>query len=114
VEPRNATILVHVGTVHLMAGDRQRAREAFEAALAASPDSARAHSSLGFLDAEDGRSTEALEHWRRALALDPRERDALLALGELLRRRGRPAEARIYLELLARSAAGAPAPAGRR
>jgi len=100
-EPRNPMILVDVGTVHLMAGERKGAREAFEAALAVHPDVARAHSSLGFLAAEDGRTDEALEHWRRALALDPRERDALLALGALLRRRGRAAEARIYLELAA-------------
>jgi tetratricopeptide (TPR) repeat protein len=102
-EPRNAMILVDIGTVHLIARDEQRGREAFEAALTLNPGVARAHSSLGFLLAEHGRADEALEHWSKALALDPRERDALLALGMLLRRRGRAAEARAYLELFVAS-----------
>jgi tetratricopeptide (TPR) repeat protein len=110
MEPRNGTILVHVGTVHLMARDEKRAREAFEAALALNPGVARAQSSLGFLAAEHGRLDEALEHWKKAIALDPRECDGLLALGELLRSRGRPEEARVYLELFVASApAGPPA-----
>ena len=110
MEPRNGTILVHLGTVQLMARDEKRAREAFEAALALNPGVARAHSSLGFLAAEHGRPDEALEHWKKAIALDPRECDGLLALGELLWSRGRPEEARVYLELFVASApAGPPA-----
>jgi Flp pilus assembly protein TadD len=111
LEPRNAMVLVDVGTVHVMARDEKGAREAFGAALALNPGAARAHSSLAFLDGEAGRADEALAHWRKALAFDPRERDALLALGALLRRRGRSAEARIYLELYVTTApAGARAP----
>jgi tetratricopeptide (TPR) repeat protein len=108
MEPRNAMVLVHAGTVHLMARDEKRAREAFEAALALNPSVARAHSSLGFLAAEHGRLDEALDHWRKAVALDPRECDGLLALGELLWRRGRPEEARVYLELFVASAPAGP------
>jgi Flp pilus assembly protein TadD len=103
-EPRNAMILVNVGTVRLMAGDERGAREAFEAALALNPGVARAHSSLGFLDGRNGLVDEALTHWRKALALDPRECEALRALGEFLLRRGRSAEARAYFELFVASA----------
>jgi choline-sulfatase len=103
VEPENAMILVDVGTVLLLAGDGPRARAAFEQALARNPRLARAHSSLAFLAADLGRESEAREHWKQAVALDPRECEKLLALGARLAR-GRPAEARRYLELYLASA----------
>ena len=53
LDPSNAMLLVDTATVMLMAGDRSGARAQFEAALAANPDLARAHSSLGILDLED-------------------------------------------------------------
>jgi len=98
LEPGNAMLLVEAGTVRLMAGDQAGAREAFEQALLRNPDTARAHSSLGFVAAEAGRTQEALAHWRKALALDPRERTALTALVAYLRRHGRAQEAQVYLE----------------
>ena len=103
-EPRNAMVLVEMGTVRLMAGEREPAREAFESALGLNPSVARAHSSLGFMAAESGRVDEALDHWRKALVLDPRECEKLLTLGALLWRRGRPADARPYLELFVAAA----------
>jgi len=102
LEPGNAMLVVEVGTVRLMAGDESGAREAFEQALVQNPDTARAHSSLGFLAAEAGRTQEALAHWREALALDPQERTALIALVAYLRRHGRAHEAPVYLELAGR------------
>ncbi len=51
---------------------------------------------------------EALDHWKKAVALDPRECNGLLALGALLRSRGRLAEARVYLELFVASAPPGP------
>ena len=56
VDPSNAMVLVNAGTVHLMSGDRDRARDAFEAALRKNPRVARAHSSLGVVLAESGRA----------------------------------------------------------
>jgi Tfp pilus assembly protein PilF len=87
-----------------MAGQRAEARAAFEEALARNPGLARAHSSLAFLAAEDGRSDEALERCRKAVALDPKEWPKVLALGSLLWQKGRYAEARSYLELFAAEA----------
>jgi tetratricopeptide (TPR) repeat protein len=104
VSPESAMVLVNEGTVHLMAGDRARGREAFEAALRQNPSVARAHSSLGFLLAEDGQNGDAIGHWTRAVALDPAESAKLLALAQLLAQRGRAAEARPYLELFLASA----------
>jgi Flp pilus assembly protein TadD len=87
-----------------MGGDHERALEAFAAALLQNPKVARAHSSLGFVLAESGRVDEALEHWRKAVALDARESGKLVTLAMLFGQRGRAAEARPYLELFVASA----------
>jgi Tfp pilus assembly protein PilF len=98
-DPGSALLAVHTGTVYVMAGDRERARHEFEEALAINPAIARAHSSLAVIDAEQGRTDAALADWRRAIELDPREIEKLFAFGEFLRRSGRSAAARPYLEL---------------
>jgi len=97
VDPSNASTLVNVGTVHLMAGARDPARRAFEAALAVDPGIARAHNSLGVMAMTEGRTDEAVERWKRAVELDPRDYQTLFNLGATLRRMGRAAEAEPYL-----------------
>ncbi len=104
VDPSNPLVLVNVGTVYLMTGDRARAREAFEAALELDSGVARAHNSLGVIAAQEGRMAEAVERWRRAVALDPRDYQTLFNLGVTLRGQGRAEEARPYLEAYLRSA----------
>ncbi len=104
VDPTNAMLLVHAGTVRLMGGDREGARAAFESALASNPAVARAHSSLAVLAAEAGRVDEAVERWRKAVALDPGEHAKLLAMGMHFGRQGRLVEARALLELFVASA----------
>jgi len=103
-DPSNAMVLVNVGTVYLMANDRVRARQAFEAALDIDPGVARAHNSLGVIAAREGRLDEAIERWKRAVALDPADYQTLFNLGSVLRDRGREAEARPYLEAYLRAA----------
>jgi Tfp pilus assembly protein PilF len=95
---------VESGTIYLMAGDRARAREQFEAALAINPGAARAHSSLGAIASDEGRTDEAVAHWSEALETDPREAEKLFAFAEFLRQRGRATDARPYLELFVASA----------
>jgi len=102
--PTNALTLVNVGTVELMAGSRDSARRSFEAALALDSGVARAHNSLGVIAMTEGRGEEAVEHWRLAVELDPRDYQTLYNLGETLRRMGREAEARRYLEAYLREA----------
>ena len=63
-------VLVNAGTVHLMAGDRARARQAFEAALDLDDGVARAHNGLGVIAAREGR----LAGGDRALAAGGRPR----------------------------------------
>ena len=100
-DPTNAMLRVDAGTVYLMAGNRRRAREEFEAALALNPGAARAHSSLAALASEEGLPDEAIAHWKDALHADPREAGKLIAFADFLRQRGRDNEAHRYLELLA-------------
>ena len=103
-EPGNAMLLVETGTVLLGSGDRDRARQEFDAALRLNPNVARAHTSLAVMAAEDGRHDLAIAHWKQAIALDPRELEHLLSFAEYLLRRGRSADARPYLELVLSSA----------
>jgi len=104
VDPSNASTLVNVGTVHLMAGARDPARRAFEAALAVDPGIARAHNSLGVMAMTEGRSDEAVLRWKRAVELDPRDYQTLYNLGATLRRLSRATEAQQYLEAYLREA----------
>jgi tetratricopeptide (TPR) repeat protein len=103
-DPLNAMLLVEIGTVELMWQRRSQARNAFEEALALNPDVARAHSSLGALAAEEGRTNDGLEHWRRAVALDAREYESLLAVSISLARSGRAADARPLFQLFVNGA----------
>ena len=70
LDSSNAMLFVSTATVLLMAGDRDAARAQFEAALRMNADLARAHSSLGILDLEDGRPAAAVARWKAATAVD--------------------------------------------
>jgi tetratricopeptide (TPR) repeat protein len=82
--------------VYLMSGDRDKASQAFTEALALDPSLARAHNGLGVIAAERKDYAAALEHWRRAVELDPRDFQTLFNLGDLLVSLGRAEEARPY------------------
>ena len=105
-DPTNAMLRVEAGAVYLMSGDRVRARTEFEGAVALNPNAARAHTSLGVMDAEDGRTSNALAHWRDALRANPREIGNLLAFAEFLQTK-RNMDAEPYFELFATSAPSA-------
>jgi arylsulfatase A-like enzyme/tetratricopeptide (TPR) repeat protein len=98
-DPTNAMLRVEAGTVYLMAGDRPRAREEFEAALTLNRHVVRAYSSLGVMAAEDGRRDEAIAYWKQALEADPREAAKLVAFADFMRRNGRAADAHSLFEL---------------
>lgn len=66
------------------AGRLDDARRIFGRALEASPDSAFLYRELGVLERRAGQVDPALEHIRRATALDGGDRDAQIQLGELL------------------------------
>ena len=97
-DPSNGRLLVETGTIHLMAGHRDRARESWNSALTLNPTLARAHTSLGVLSLEERRPAEAVEHWTAATAVDPREHRAILGIGLSLAKGGQTAQARAAIE----------------
>jgi arylsulfatase A-like enzyme/Tfp pilus assembly protein PilF len=104
IDPTNATAKANIGTAYLLVRDYGRARAALTDALATDPDVSKAHNALGVVAAESGHPDEAIDHWKRAVELNPREWDTVFNLGKLLRQRGREPEARPYLERFVREA----------
>jgi len=104
IDPSNAAAKANLGTVSLGINDYPRARALLEEALVLDPDVSRAHNALGVIAAETGHAEEAIAHWKRAVELNPREWDTLFNLGKLLRRQGREAEARPYIERFVQTA----------
>ena len=81
IDPRNPSVPVHLGTLYLMSGDRDRARQAFQEALALNSNTVAAHTALGVMEVEDGNTKASLEHWHRATVADPSQYSRLLAFG---------------------------------
>jgi Flp pilus assembly protein TadD, contains TPR repeats len=98
LDPSNGLPLVNAATVYLSNGDRDRAAAAFTEALKIDPSLARAHNGLGVIAAGRKDYTAALDHWLRAVALDPDDFRTLFNVGDLLIMLGRSAEARPYWE----------------
>ncbi len=74
----------------------QEAERLARKALEADPLLAKAHTTLGVVLAETGRTPEAIDSWKRAVELDGREFDALYNLTVTLTQAGRTDEARAY------------------
>lgn len=70
------------------AGRLSEAAQAYERAIAASPDSAFLYRDLADLEAKQGQTDNALEHYRKAAQLDASDVDARVRLGEILDARG--------------------------
>jgi arylsulfatase A-like enzyme/Tfp pilus assembly protein PilF len=104
LDPDNPMIPVYVGTLHLMAGRQAQARTSFDEALALNPGTVRAHTSLAVMASEEGRIDDALEHWRRATALDRREFAKLLVIAGRMWASGQEGAARPLLEHFAAAA----------
>lgn len=66
------------------AGRDADAAKAYEEAIASSPESAFLYRELAIVERRQGDRTRALEHARRAAALDPGDRQAWLLIGDLL------------------------------
>jgi tetratricopeptide (TPR) repeat protein len=69
-------------------GHYDQAAAAYERAIQASPDSAFLYRELAGVERAEGRLDVALEHLRKAAALDPGDARALVQIGDLLETRG--------------------------
>lgn len=69
------------------AGRLSEAAEAYERAIAASPDSAFLYRDLAEVEVKQGQTDTALEHYRKAAQLDATDVDARVRFGELLEAR---------------------------
>ena len=92
LKPRTSNDNNNLGQLLLRVGDPERAKPYFETALRLDPDNYEAHNNLGYLLAVASRFTEAIGHYRRAVALHP-EAAALANLGEALVATGETKEA---------------------
>jgi tetratricopeptide (TPR) repeat protein len=70
------------GLAALKAGDVAGALQRFESALKRFPGSANLHNELGYTHRKLGQFDKAFEHYKRALAIDPRHRGAHEYIGE--------------------------------
>ncbi|HEX9365953.1 MAG TPA: sulfatase-like hydrolase/transferase [Vicinamibacterales bacterium] len=103
-DPSNAMLLVDLGTIRLMANQRDEARRAFDDAVSRNPGIARAHGSLAAMAAEEGRADDAIAEWRVAAQIDPAEYGRVFLLGVSFARTGRPAAARACFGFIVDSA----------
>jgi arylsulfatase A-like enzyme/Tfp pilus assembly protein PilF len=101
--PRSATTWSNLGLLELQDHRLAEASRAFEQAVAADPRLGQAWEGLG-ASRIGADPAAAIDAWRRALELEPRNYDLLFNLVATLRDRGRAAEARPYAERFVREA----------
>ena len=93
-----SSVLYRLGGLLVRTGQREKARDAYERALALQPDLAEASNDLGTLLAEAGELPAAIGRFRAALAATPEYPDALNNLGYALLLTGHDDEARQLYE----------------
>ena len=101
--PRAATTWSNLGLLELADGKPADAARAFEHAVDADPQLAQAWQGLGAARLRSNLSG-AIDAWRRALELDPRNYDLLFNLAATLHDQHRIGEARPYIERFVREA----------
>jgi Flp pilus assembly protein TadD len=104
-----AKMLFAEGNRHMSAGNTRQAEACFREVIRLVPDSAEAaHTNLGLLLDQEGKSAEAEHHYLQSIALNPNRGKAHMDLGVLLAKQGRFEEAdkayRRALELTPNSA----------
>ncbi len=95
---RAAEINAELGISYLRQNDLMQAERALERAIQFDPRLAMAHLGMASLRERQDLLDRALEHYRKALALDPDDPYVQTNLGDLLCRQGEVAEGRALLE----------------
>jgi arylsulfatase A-like enzyme/Flp pilus assembly protein TadD len=101
--PRSATTWSNLGLLELSAHRSVEAGRAFEQAVAADPRLGQAWEGLGAARARSD-PWGAIDAWKHAVDVEPRNYDVLFNLAVMLRDHGRAAEARAYVERFVREA----------
>jgi tetratricopeptide (TPR) repeat protein len=96
----NADARYAAGLAALKLKDYPRALAHFQDALKRFPDSANLHNELGYTFRKLDRLDKAFEHYKRALAIDPRHRGAHEYIGEAYLMAGDVASAEKHLKAL--------------
>ena len=84
---RNFQEVIEAARTAAAAGRLAEARDAYQRAIQASPESAFLHRELGLLDRKQGNLDAALDRFRRAVELDGADAVSLVQIGELLEER---------------------------
>lgn len=85
LDPLDVLSINQLGTIAWKGGDTDAAKDLFQRALEADRRQSYAHNNLGaLLELEEGRLTEAAQHYRAAIAIDPADQVAHFNLGRLL------------------------------
>jgi tetratricopeptide (TPR) repeat protein len=87
--PRHVLALNLIGSASANLGQRQRARESFQAALEAGPREPSTYANLGRLELESGNRDAAVGYFLEALTLDPGHEGARTDLASALESTGR-------------------------
>lgn len=94
--PRNYVALERLGNALVLLGRHAEAVAPLESLCRSGPQWAGAHYNLGVALYQSGRQDDGLDHFRRALALDPGHVQALDALVKVLESRGERTEAAAF------------------
>jgi tetratricopeptide (TPR) repeat protein len=97
----NARTAIRQGAQAARSGDRNAARTAFQQALSADPNAYEAHFNLGVLADRSGQANQAIDHYRKALRIQPDFERAARGMVAIHLRRGDAGEARRFAEALA-------------
>jgi tetratricopeptide (TPR) repeat protein len=103
IAPRSPGGLVFAAELAEVAGEPDRARVLYAAAVQEKPHAVRALERLGLLEAEMGETERGLERVREARRLRPDLREIGITEAWVLVRAGRPAEARASLDEISRA-----------
>jgi len=101
--PRSATMWSNLGLTELAAHRPAAAAEAFEQAVGADPQLGQAWEGLGAARTQSDPAA-AIEAWKHAVQIEPRNYDVLFNLAVMLREQGRAAEAEPYIDRFVREA----------
>ncbi len=96
IDEGNALAMQNIAAMHLNRQDLAAAERFARRAVDRDPALAKAHTTLGVVFAQSGRRPQAINEWKEAVRLEPREFDALYNLVVLLAESGLVGEAGTY------------------